>query len=121
MYLSAYGAAQDEPIKLTVERSLAGSDHMFPSPAIPELILTECPDRRARARLAHRELVQIDGRPVIGRDISAKGLSVIMAPTVSIGEVVHVSLSLTQGLWAARVARVDGGSDPSIVGLEFLR
>jgi hypothetical protein len=94
---------------------------MFPSLAIPDLILTECPDRRARARLAHAELVQIDGRPVIGRDISAKGLSVVMPPTLSVGDVVSVSLSLPQGRWPARVARVDAHTDRSIVGLEFLR
>lgn len=94
---------------------------MFSSPAIPELILTECPDRRARARLVHREPVQINGRQVFCRDISARGLSVVMPPTVSVGDVVHVSLSLPQGRWPARVARVEANSDRSIVGLEFLR
>ena len=99
---------------------------MFASPVIPELLLRECPDRRARERLVLRQPVQIDGRLVIGRDISDSGLSVVMGPTVSVGEIVHVSLSRPHGRpggasRVARVARVDAGLGRVVVGLEFIR
>lgn len=99
---------------------------MFASSVIPDLVLTECPDRRARERLAHREPVQINGRPVIGCDISAKGIAVVMRSTVSVGDVVQVSLFRPQGRIGgitrpARVARVEARADRFLVGLEFVR
>jgi hypothetical protein len=99
---------------------------MFASQVIPELILMECPDRRRRERLVHREPVQIDGRLVVGRDISATGLSVIMRPTVRVGDSVHVALFRPVGrpgaaARPARVVRVDPCFGRFVVGLEFIR
>lgn len=99
---------------------------MFVQHAIPGIILRECPDRRARHRLTHREPVHVDGRQAFGRDISTKGMAVVMAPSVVVGDVVRVSLSGAPSVAGtvvteARVARVEMHAGRSIVGLEFVR
>ncbi len=99
---------------------------MFVQHASFELILRKCPDRRAGERLAHRRPVQIDARHGVGRDISAKGLSVEMREAVSPGDIVRVTLAgaagrVGDGTTPARVARVQGRSGRFIVGLEFVQ
>lgn len=98
---------------------------MFVSQPIAGVILTECPDRRTCQRLEHRETVELDGRHVEGRDISAHGLSVLVPPPVKIGDIVRVRLAgcLDTGeavMANARVARLDGTAEGIVVGLEFI-
>ena len=86
-------------------------------------VLKECPDRRRSERFVHREPVLIDGRSVIGCDLSATGICVVMRPPVPTGTVVRVTLAghhapVRAGTSLARVVRVDAGL--SIVGLEFI-
>ena len=89
------------------------------------VILTECPDRRAYPRLAHREPVELDGRELAGRDISAHGVSVIVPPPAVIDDVVRVRLagcadSGDAVVVTARVARVESTSEGFVLGLEFI-
>ena len=97
---------------------------MFVSPAFTAPVLPGREERRKGPRFAYPAVVQIDGRPVPGRDISPKGLSVLIkAP--AIGDVVQVTLASgtteTEEISAsARVVRVDRGAGGFIVGLEFL-
>ena len=96
---------------------------MYASEMIPDLILRECPDRRARRRIVHREAVQVDGRLVMARDISANGVSVIMRTPVAVGDHVHVTLSDATGsqvATAARVVRVERFARRSVAGLAFV-
>lgn len=97
---------------------------MFASPMLPELVLRECPDRRRQERFIHRETVQVDGRPVIGRDISAAGIGVIMRAPVKTGELVHVTFENDSqsgpSTVVARVARVQATADRVVVGLQFV-
>ena len=95
------------------------------SERIPELILRECPDRRARRRVAHREVVQIDGQLVMARDISANGLAVVMRSPAAVGDQVSVTLMRESGGGApaatrARVVRVERHSRRAVAGLEFV-
>jgi hypothetical protein len=85
------------------------------------LILRECPDRRTRQRFAHRKPVEVNGRRAVGRDISPTGLSVVMSPGVSVGDVVRVALSGSEAPATARVKRVEPQAGRYIVGLEFVR
>ena len=78
---------------------------MYASEMIPELVPIECPDRRSRCRMEHREAVQIDGRLVMGRDISSTGLSVIMREPLAVGDQVRVTLAGTAGDSEARDRR----------------
>ena len=89
------------------------------------VILTECPDRRSHPRLEHVETVEMDGRPVEGRDISARGLSVVIPPPVKPGDIVRIRLAgcLDSGeavMANARVARLDASDQGFVVGLEFV-
>jgi hypothetical protein len=84
------------------------------------LILRECPDRRKSQRLSHRQTVEVNGRRAMGRDISSKGLSVVMTPSVSVGDTVRVSLSGSDSPTTARVRRVVPQAGRCIVGLEFV-
>ena len=98
---------------------------MFVQHADARILLRECPDRRSGERLVHRDPVHIDGRAAIGCDISSRGLCVIMAPSLAVGDIVRVTLSGKPGHVAevtspARVARVDRRGDRSVVGLEFV-
>jgi len=98
---------------------------MFVQHADARILLRECPDRRSGERLVHQDPVHIDGRPAIGCDISARGLSVIMTPPVVVGDIVRVTLAGKPGRVAevtspARVTRVERRSDRCIVGLEFV-
>ena len=97
---------------------------MFASQMLPELILRESPDRRRQERFIHRESVQIDGRPVIGRDISASGIGVVLRTPVATGDLVYVTVTdpahggpLTS---PARVARVQRMNERVVVGLQFV-
>lgn len=97
---------------------------MFASPMLPELVLRECPDRRRHERFVHREAVNVDGRPVVGRDISASGIGVLMRAPVKTGDLVEVTFesdSQTGRLTTvARVARVRPVADRMAVGLQFV-
>lgn len=89
------------------------------------VILTACPDRRSYRRLEHAETVELDGRAVTGRDISACGLSVVIPPPVKAGDLVRVRLAgcLEGGeavMASARVARLDVSPQGFVVGLEFI-
>ncbi len=89
------------------------------------VVLTECPDRRTHPRLEHAETVELDGRAVHGRDISARGLSVVIPPPVKPGDIVRVRLAgcLDSGeavMASARVARLDASAQGFVVGLEFV-
>src|SRR5688572_16272222 len=98
---------------------------MFVSHPSTGVILTECPDRRGHPPLEQAATVELNGQPVQGRDISARGLSVLIPPAVKLGDVVHVRLAgcLDSGeavMANARVARIDGTADGLVVGLEFV-
>ena len=97
---------------------------MFVSPAFSVPVFQEREDRRNRQRFAYPAIVQIDGRPVPGRDISPKGLSVFLAAP-AVGDVVRVSLAGASGDAQeigsrARVVRIDRTDDGFVVGLEFI-
>ncbi len=98
---------------------------MYASEMIPELVLIECPDRRSRRRMEHREAVQIDGRLVMGRDISSTGLSVIMREPLAVGDQVRVTLAGTaldsEVVTAARVVHVEKHARRAIAGLQFIQ
>jgi len=92
---------------------------------VPGLFLRPRPDRRARERFEHRGPVQINGRSVLARDISPKGLSVVMARAIPVGDVVRVALPASAEERAAvttpaRVARVEPQAGRCILGLEFV-
>jgi hypothetical protein len=92
---------------------------------LTEPILTECPDRRAHPRLEHREMVELDGQVLTGRDISARGVSVLVPPPVAVGDTVRVRLagcadSGESVMATARVARVEGTTEGFVLGLEFV-
>lgn len=98
---------------------------MYAAQSFPELVLIECPDRRARHRMEHREAVQVDGRLVMGRDISSTGMSVITKEPLPVGAEVRVTLAGTAGDAAvvtnARVVHVEKGSRRTIAGLQFIQ
>ena len=98
---------------------------MFASQMMPEMILRECPDRRRQERFIHREPVHVDGRAVIGRDISATGIAVLMRSPLAVGDVVSVTLNdpSHEGpqTTPARVARVERSAERVVVGLQFVR
>src|SRR5687768_8114251 len=86
-------------------------------------ILKEAPDRRRSERFVHREPVLVDGRSVMGCDLSPTGICVIMQPTIPAGTVVRVTVAghttpVHTGTSLARVVRVDARL--SVVGLEFM-
>ena len=97
---------------------------MFVSPAFSVPVLQERADRRTRQRYAYPAVVHLNGRPMPGRDISSKGLAVLIeAPAV--GDVVTVTLAganadAAEIASSARVVRVDRAADGFVVGLEFL-
>ena len=98
---------------------------MLVSQSVRSVVLTECPDRRSFPRLEHQEAVELDGRTVSGRDISTRGLSVVVPPPVKVGDVVQVRLAgcLDSGkplLADARVARLEATAQGFVVGLEFV-
>ena len=98
---------------------------MFVQHADSRILLRACPDRRLGERLVYHDRVHIDGRPAIGCDISSRGLSVLMAPSLAVGDLVRVTLAGKPGhkqevTSPARVARVDRQSDGVVVGLEFV-
>jgi hypothetical protein len=99
---------------------------MFVSPAFSSQVFYERKDRRNRQRFHYPAVVHIDGRPLPGRDISPKGLSVFVAAP-AVGDVVTVQLAGADGEEGgqeissrARVVRVDAGEDGYVVGLEFI-
>ena len=98
---------------------------MYASEMIPELVLIECPDRRSRGRMEHREAVQVDGRLVMSRDISSTGLSVIMREPLAVGAEVRVTLAGAPGnsevVTAARVVHVEKHARRTIAGLQFIQ
>lgn len=97
---------------------------MFVSPAFTVPVLHQRRDRRTRQRFAYPAVVQIDGRPAPGRDISPTGLSAFIAAP-AVGDVVRVTLAGASGeaeaiSSQARVARVERTDDGFVVGLEFI-
>ena len=98
---------------------------MYAAQTFPELVLIECPDRRARRRMEHREAVQIDGRLVMGRDISSTGMSVITRAPLAVGAKVRVTLARAGGgtdvVTNARVVHVERQSRRAIAGLQFIQ
>ncbi len=98
---------------------------MFASQIIPELVLIECPDRRSRRRVEHREAVQIDGRLVMSCDISSSGLSVVMRDPLAVGDQVRVTLAgmsgKTDAVTNARVVHVEKQPRRAIAGLQFIQ
>jgi hypothetical protein len=102
-------------------------------PGTPDAILTRKPDRRAGVRFVHHERVRLDGRPARARNISARGLAVIMTPAAGQtasglrpGDVVEVirrvdATGAGLGAARARVARIEAGSRGVVAGLEFLQ
>jgi hypothetical protein len=98
---------------------------MFPSQVTPALILRARPDRRADDRYIHSQAVEINGVPAIGCDISSKGIAVITATPVTIGDVVRVTVAdsvdfVGPRTLAARVARIDRRAGRLLAGLEFI-
>jgi hypothetical protein len=90
------------------------------------LMFKPSPDRRARERFDHRRPVQINGRHALARDLSANGLSVVMAPALIVGDVVRVTLQESAGVGEeatkpARVARIEPHGGRCILGLEFVQ
>jgi hypothetical protein len=109
----------------SLRATLRGSDSMFPSQVTPALILRARPDRRADDRYIHSQAVEINGVPAIGCDISSKGIAVITATPVTIGDVVRVTVAdsvdfVGPRTTAARVARIDRRAGRLLVGLEFI-
>jgi c-di-GMP-binding flagellar brake protein YcgR len=97
---------------------------MYVSPAFALPVFQERGDRRKRQRFAYPATVQINGRPSPARDISPKGLSVLVAPP-AVGDVVRVTLAAASGdaeeiSSPARVVRVDREKEGYVVGLEFI-
>ena len=120
-----YGVSQGGTVDSSSAFDYAdGGFSMFASSMLPELILRECPDRRRQERFIHRESVQVDGRPVIGRDISASGIGILMRTPPSMGALVSVTVSDQahggQITAPARVARVQPIAGRVIVGLQFV-
>ena len=98
---------------------------MLASQTFPELVLIECPDRRGRRRMEHREAVQLDGRLVMCRDISSTGMSVVTKDPLPVGAQVRVTLAGTGGdtdvVTNARVVHVEKGSRRAVAGLQFIQ
>jgi hypothetical protein len=97
---------------------------MFVSPAFSVPVFYEREDRRSRPRFPYRAVVQIDGRRAAARDMSSKGLSVVLA-VPAVGDIVRVTLSGARGdrnevSSPARVVRIDSGPDGITLGLEFI-
>jgi PilZ domain len=97
---------------------------MFVSPAFAKAVFFRKEDRRRRRRFTYPAVVNIDGRPLPGRDISPKGLSVLL-PVPAIGDIVRVTLAAgadgaEEISGRARVVRVGTEADGFVVGLEFI-
>jgi PilZ domain len=87
-------------------------------------VLVQRKDRRA-IRTCFDEVVLVDGQPMTGQDISVSGLSVLLRPSLTPGDVVRVTLSGTPGspdevASQARVARINAGPEGIVVGLQFI-
>jgi hypothetical protein len=97
---------------------------MFAARAASEPAVRLRQDRRSSDRFVHSEPVQINGHPGVGRDISDKGLCVISAARVGIGEIVRVTVpgdvASASTPSRARVTRVDSRSGRLLIGLEFV-
>lgn len=97
---------------------------MYVSPAFSTPVFHEREDRRTGRRFEYRAVVRINGQPLQGRDISPRGLSILM-PAPSVGDVVQVALAPAAGgaeeiSAPARVVRVDQSPEGFVVGLEFI-
>ena len=97
---------------------------MYVSPAFARAVFYKKEDRRRRRRFTYPAVVNIDGRPLPGRDISPKGLSVLL-PVPAIGDIVRVTLAPAVAggeeiSGRARVVRVSSEPDGVVVGLEFI-
>ena len=98
---------------------------MFAQHASYAPVLIECPDRREGDRVEQRLPVRIDGRDARTRDISPKGLSVVMTGTIPVKDVVRVNLPASSASGhdvtrSARVARIEPQPGGCVVGLEFV-
>ena len=97
---------------------------MFAAQGVSEPIVRLRRDRRSCERFVHAEPVQINGQPGIGRDISARGICVLSAAAVGIGEIVRVTIpgDITSVSMPnrARVTRVESRIGRPVIGLEFI-
>jgi hypothetical protein len=87
-------------------------------------VLVKRKDRRA-VRTPYSHVVLVDGEPMAGQDISASGVSILLRPTLTPGDVVRVTLSGTPGaadevVTQARVSRLDARPEGIVVGLKFI-
>lgn len=97
---------------------------MFVSPAFSVPVFFEREDRRKRNRFAYPAIVRVDGRPARGRDMSAKGASVLLT-VPKVGDIVTLTLSQSSEgpgeiTAQARVVRIDHTDEGQVIGLEFL-
>ena len=91
-------------------------------PGRPVLVQRE--DRRA-IRTPYSDVLLVDGEPMTGLNISASGVSVLLRPTLTPGDVVRVTLAGTPGsvdevASQARVSRIDARPEGIVVGLQFI-
>lgn len=97
---------------------------MFAARTASEPIVRLRRDRRSCERFVHSGPVQINGQPGVGRDISDKGICVISAASVVIGDIVRVTIpgdiSPASTPNRARVARVERLPGRPVIGLEFV-
>jgi hypothetical protein len=122
------GSSEEAPGSYSM--SSGGRDSMYPAPVTssssPSFVLRARPDRRAADRYVHSQPVEINGIPAVGCDISAKGIAVIPASPLAIGDVVRVTVAepvdaVGPKTRFARVTRIDRRSPRTLVGLEFVR
>ena len=97
---------------------------MYVSPAFATPVFREPRDRRKGQRFAYPAIVRINDRPTPGRDISPKGLSVLLAAP-AVGDIVRVTLApaspnAEEISSPARVVRVELQKEGYVVGLEFI-
>ena len=87
-------------------------------------VLVQRKDRRA-IRTPYEDVVLVDGEPLTGQDISVTGLSVVLRPTLSPGDIVRITLAGTPGqpdeiATSARVSRIEASAEGFVVGLQFI-
>ena len=97
---------------------------MYVSPAFSAKGTLVTDERRKRQRFSYPALVTVDGTPGRGRDLSAKGVSVLLT-VPKVGDVVQVTLSkevdgASEVSSPARVIRVDTSAEGYVLGLEFI-
>ncbi|MBA2259305.1 MAG: PilZ domain-containing protein [Acidobacteria bacterium] len=87
-------------------------------------VLVQQEDRRA-VRTPYSEVVLVDGAPMTGHNISASGISVLLSPSLTPGDIVRVTLagapgSVDEVASQARVSRIESRPEGIVVGLQFI-